>query len=72
MQLRSRVAVALAEADGYSSDQTLSVGTSICGSCSPRKDKKDKKQKQNKRTPGYYIQLGLPDLANKNTQLSFK
>ena len=37
MQLRSRVAVAVAVAGSYSSDSTPSLGTSICHGCSPKK-----------------------------------
>ena len=43
--LGSHIAVAVAQACGYSSDQTPSLGTSICHGCSPRKDKKKKKKK---------------------------
>ena len=39
-RLGSRIAVALAEAGGYSSDWTPSLGNSICRGSSPRKDKK--------------------------------
>ena len=41
MQLRSRVAVPLVLASGYSSDSTPSLGTSICRGSGPRKGKKD-------------------------------
>ena len=41
--LGSRVAMALAQAGNYSSDQTPSLGISICWESSPRKDKKKKK-----------------------------
>ena len=44
MWLRSLVAVAVAEASGYSSDSTPSLGTSICSGCGPRKTKKKKKK----------------------------
>ena len=43
-RLRSRVAVALAEAGGYSSDLTPSLGTSICCESGPRQWQKDKKK----------------------------
>ena len=43
--LGSHIAVAVAQACGYSSDQTPSLGTSICHGCSPRKDKREKKKK---------------------------
>ena len=41
-QLGSRVAVALAQASGYSSDWTPSLGTFMCRGCSPKKTKKKK------------------------------
>ena len=46
MQLRSGVAVAVAvvKANGYSSDWTPSLGTSICRVRSPRKTKKERKK----------------------------
>ena len=40
MRLRSRVAVALAWASGYSSNSTPRLGNSICCSSGPRKGKK--------------------------------
>ena len=43
MRLRSDVAVPVAQASGYSSDLTLSLGTSICHRCGPKKSKKKKK-----------------------------
>ena len=46
IQLRSCVAVALAQAGGYSSDQTPSLGASTCRGCGPRKKQKDKKKKK--------------------------
>ena len=42
MQLGSRVAVAVVQAGGYSSDWTPSLGTSMCRRSSPRKGKKTK------------------------------
>ena len=39
MRLRSRIAVAVACAGGYSSDSTPSLGTSICHGYSPKKQK---------------------------------
>ena len=44
-QLGSSVAVALAQAGGYSSDSNPSLGTSVCQGCSPKKKKKKKKVK---------------------------
>ena len=41
--LRSRVAVALVQAKGYSSDSTTSLGTYIYHGCGPKKTKKKKK-----------------------------
>ena len=38
-RLRSGIAVATAWADSYSSNQTLSLGTSICHGCGPKKKK---------------------------------
>ena len=45
MQLRSGVAVALVQVGSNSSNQTPSLGTSICHECSPKKDRKKKKKK---------------------------
>ena len=42
LQLRSGVAVAKVQAGGSSSNSTLSLGTSICYRCSPKKKKKKK------------------------------
>ena len=42
MSLGSGVAVALAQASGYSFNSTPSLGTFICLGCGPRKDKKNK------------------------------
>ena len=39
MQLRSGVAVAVAQAGRYSSNSTPSLGTSICCGCGPKKKK---------------------------------
>ena len=47
MWLGSHVAVALAQACGYGSDQTPSLETSICRGSGPRKGKKTKKKKKN-------------------------
>ena len=47
-RLRSRVAVVLAQAGGYSSDWTPSLGTSICCGSGPRNSKKTKKKKKKK------------------------
>ena len=41
-RLGSRIAVALVQAGGNSSDQTPSLRTSMCHGCGPRKDKKKK------------------------------
>ena len=48
MQLGSGIAMAVAQASGYSSDQTPGLGTSICRGCSPKKTK-DKTNKQKNR-----------------------
>ena len=40
MQLRFRVAVAVAYTGSCSSDSALSLGTSICRRCSPKKENK--------------------------------
>ena len=40
MQLRSGVAVAVVQAGSYSSNSALSLGTSICHMCGPKKEKK--------------------------------
>ena len=42
MWLRFYVAVSVAQVNGYSSDSTPSLGTSICRGCRPKKKKKDK------------------------------
>ena len=47
-QTRPGSGVAVAQAGGYSSDQTSSLGTSICHRCS-RKETKDKKKKKKKK-----------------------
>ena len=47
MRLRSHVAVAVAQAGGYSSDSTPSLGTSICCRSNPRKGKKTPPLKKN-------------------------
>ena len=51
MRLGSRVAVALAEAGGYSSDSTPRLGTSICCGSGPRNsnNNNDKKTKDKKK-----------------------
>ena len=43
-RLRSRVAVAVAQASGYSSHSTPSLGTSIWRGCSPEKKTKKKEK----------------------------
>ena len=40
MQLRSHMAVAVAQASSCSSDSTPSLGPSTCCGCSPKKEKK--------------------------------
>ena len=42
MQLGSGIAVAVAQANSYSSNLTPSLGTSICRGCSPKKTKPKK------------------------------
>ena len=49
MRLRSRVAVAVAQAGSYSSNWTPSLGTSICHRSSPRNGKKTKKKEKRKK-----------------------
>ena len=44
--LGSGVAVAVAQAGGYSSYSTPSLGTSICHRCSPKKQKKKEEEEQ--------------------------
>ena len=44
LQTQFCTAVALAQACVYSSDSTLSLGTSICRRCSPKKTKKKEKK----------------------------
>ena len=46
MRLRSRIAVAVVEAGSYSSDATLSPGTSICHRCDPKRKKKKEREKK--------------------------
>ena len=48
MWLRSGVAMAVAWADGYSSDLTPSLGTSICCRCGHKKKKKKKQEAENR------------------------
>lgn len=51
MHLGSGVAVAVAQIGSYSSKSTLSLGTSICHWCGPKKrEKKKKKAKKENRT----------------------
>ena len=45
----SGIAVAVTEAGVYSSDSTLSLGTSVCLGCGPKKTKKKKKKKERER-----------------------
>ena len=47
-RLGSCIAVAVAEASGYSSDETPSLGTSICHRCGPKKQKEKDKQTKTK------------------------
>ena len=60
MWLGSGIAVALAQAGGYSSDLTPSLGTSICHGCSPRKDKKKKILVRNLERTRYCIKIMIP------------
>ena len=46
---RSRIAVDVDVASGYSSDSTPSLGTSICYRCGPKKKKKKKKSQKKKK-----------------------
>ena len=46
-QLRFCVAVPVAEAEGYNSNSTPSLGTSICSRCGPKKQKTKQKPKKN-------------------------
>ena len=46
MRLGSRMAVAVVEAGGYSSEWTPSLGASICWGCSPKTNKQTKKHKK--------------------------
>ena len=50
MRLGSCIAVAVAQDGSYSSDQTSSLGTSVCHKCSPKKikDQKNREKKNNK------------------------
>ena len=49
MWLGSLIAVALAQASGYSSDWNPSLGTSICHRCSLKRQKDQKKKKKKKK-----------------------
>lgn len=48
MHLGSGVAVAVAQIGSYSSKSTLSLGTSICHWCGPKKREKKKKRQKKK------------------------
>ena len=50
-RLRFHIAVALAQARGYRSDLTSSLGASMCHRCGPRKDKRQKKKKKKNHNP---------------------
>ena len=50
MWLRSGVAVAVVWASSYSSDETPSLGTSICHRCGPKKKKKKERKRKKKRS----------------------
>ena len=50
MRLGSGIAVAVAQASGYSFDQTPSLGTSICCKCGSKKTEKTKKKKKKKKS----------------------
>ena len=52
--LRSGVAVAVTVACSCRSNWTLSLGTSVCHRCSPKKQKKKKKKKK-KKNPNHFI-----------------
>ena len=54
------MAVAVAQASGYSSDWTPSLGTSICHRCGPRKDKKKRKRKKERKTNPLHLLLPFP------------
>ena len=58
-----RVAVAVAQAGGYGSDWTPSLGTSICCRSGPRNGKKTKRQKKKKRCG-----LSVPLFTSKSSQ----
>ena len=49
MQLRSGVAVPVAQANSHSSDSTPSLGTSICPPKKAKKKRREKKRKEKKR-----------------------
>lgn len=49
MHLGSGLAVAVAQIGSYSSKSTLSLGTSTCHWCGPKKRKKKKKKKKAKK-----------------------
>ena len=53
--LGSRVAVALPQTGGYSSDSTPSLGTSICHGSSPRKGKKRKKKERERISISFFL-----------------
>ena len=46
VQLRSWVAVAVVQTSSYSSDSTLSLRTSLCHGCSPKKPKKKRSSRR--------------------------
>ena len=46
MQLRSHIAVAVAQTGSCSSNSTPSMETSVCHKCGPKKQKKKKKKKK--------------------------
>ena len=54
-QLGSNVAVAVALAGDYSSDETPSLETSICCECNPKKEKKKKKKKKERKKSVYVL-----------------
>ena len=56
---RSRVALALAEASGHSSNSTPSLGISICCQCGPNRQKRQKKRKKKKRRNEKYGRLRI-------------
>ena len=61
-QLRSGIAVAMVQAGSYSSNQTPSLGTSICCRCSP-------KQTKRRPPPKKYIHMSYKPKVQRENQL---